>query len=113
MVLSEYVFCSKSSVVFSPVRLGLMPTVKINGENIMNTYMYLSDKSVLESMKEYAVAHYDNAKIITEKLPLLGHWRERKVSRIFVGNFALPWAKKRQKKATRYFSRGRPVSVSV
>jgi len=59
-----------------------MPTVKINGENIMNTYMYVSDESVLGNMKEYAVAHYDNAKIITEKLPLLGHWRERELNKV-------------------------------
>lgn len=77
MVLSGYNLCSKSSVAFSPVRLGLMPTVKINGVNVMNTYVYVSDESVLGSMKEYAVAHYANAKIITEKLPLLGNWHDR------------------------------------
>src|ERR1700722_18329229 len=62
--------------------LGLKPTVKINGVNVMNTYIYVSDESVLESMKEYAVVHYANAKIITETLPLLGNWRERELNKV-------------------------------
>ena len=76
------IFQIKPSVAFIAVGLGLMPTVKINGVNVMNTYVYVSDESVLESMKEYAVAHYDNAQIITETLPLMGNWRERELNRV-------------------------------